>query len=80
MKAIQVGGWTCSQRPDAGGSLWAPDCVWGLYTLSASAWGSSNQSQRAESFIIIAFIDINTSQCSGNIRFFCLLGMATKVM
>ena len=39
MKAIQVGGWTCSQRPDAGGSLWAPDCVWGLYTLSASAWG-----------------------------------------
>ena len=42
MKAIQVGGWTCSQRPDAGGSLWAPGCVWGLYTLSASAWAQQH--------------------------------------
>lgn len=39
-----------------------------------SSWGSSNQRQRAEGVAIITFIDINISQCSGNVRFLCVLG------
>lgn len=42
--------------------------------FSLCSWGFSNQRLRAEGFVIIFNIDMTISQCSGNVRFFYLVG------